>query len=91
MIFTNISSVVMSGHALIRPPLGDDGQLLVPDHLPHVGGGGLALDLAGGDHLAHLVVGRDDPLLLHAVQSSAACLATISSHTAQIKYLIYKL
>ena len=66
--------MVMSRHALVRPPLGYDGQLLVPEHLPHVGGGGLALDPAHGDHLPHAVVGVHDLLLLHAVQSSAAYL-----------------
>ena len=64
----------MARHALVSPPLSDHGQLLVPDHLPHVGGGGLALDLAHGDHLPHRVVRRQDLLLLHAVQVSAAYL-----------------
>ena len=74
MIFTNIPPVIVSRHALVRPPLGDDGQLLVPEHLPHVGGGGLALDTPHRDHLPHAVVRVNDLLLLHAVQASAAYL-----------------
>ena len=74
MIFTNISPVIMARHALVCPPLGYDGQLLVPDHLPHVGGGGLALDTPHGDHLPHAVVGINNLLLLHTVQSSTAYL-----------------
>ena len=31
----------MTEGALVRPPLGHSLELLVPDHLPHVGGGGL--------------------------------------------------
>ena len=51
LALTDIPPVVVARHALVGPPLCDDGQLLVPDHLLHVGGGGLTLDLAQGDHL----------------------------------------
>ena len=36
-----VSLLVMTEGALVRPPLGHGLELLVPDHLPHVGGVGL--------------------------------------------------
>ena len=36
-----VSLLVMTEGALVRPPLRHGLELLVPDHLPHVGGGGL--------------------------------------------------
>ena len=45
----------MTEGALVRPPLGHGLQLLIPHHLLHVGGGGLApIDAVGLLALGHL-------------------------------------
>ena len=58
----------MSPDALVRPPLGNGGQLLIPPHLSHVGGWGLRsphspLLLSLGNLASQLIVLVNNDLL----------------------------
>ena len=57
----------MSEGALVRPPLSHGLQLRVPNHLLHVGGGGLA----PVDALGLLPLGHPPPQLVVLVQDGA--------------------
>ena len=59
-----ISLPVVASFALVRPPLGHGLQLLIPHHLLHVGGGGLA----PADAVGLLPLGHSPPQLVVLVQ-----------------------